>query len=117
MATSKRILRSIALCGLAGCAVAGCATAAHADSFAPSSLSASFAKPDLSSPVIGRVALQLVSENGSRQVGVGWRFHTGERFRFEVNSTRSGGLQIFHRSNKKEMSRLWPRADSPDKLD
>ncbi len=58
---------------------------------------------------IGRLAVQLVQGGTVRQVGLDYRFRTGDRFRFGVSSNQAGWLYVLHRSPAGEPQLLWPR--------
>jgi Domain of unknown function (DUF4384) len=58
---------------------------------------------------VGRLSILLLSEEeGSRQVSLHHRFHTGDGFKFVVSSNREGWLYILHRSPGGEPQLLWP---------
>ncbi len=67
--------------------------------------------------VVGRIALQLVlRDEDSRQRSTRWVapdyiFHTGDDFRFEVETSRDGWLFLLHRSPGGEVQLLWPAAE------
>ena len=59
--------------------------------------------------VVGRLAIRLLEEGGSHQVGIDHAFRSGDRFQFEITSNRDGWLTIFHRSGNEKPQVLWPR--------
>ena len=59
--------------------------------------------------VAGRLAIRLLEEGSSHQVGIDHAFRSGDRFQFEITSNRDGWLTIFHRSGNEEPQILWPR--------
>lgn len=64
-------------------------------------------KPD---EVVGRLAIRLLGDARSQQVGLDYRFRSGDRFRFEITSNRDGWLYILHRSPGGQPQMLWPRS-------
>jgi len=59
--------------------------------------------------VVGRVSILLLKDGRSRHVGIDHIFRSGDRFRFEIASSRDGWLTILHRSPGGELQVLWPQ--------
>lgn len=66
------------------------------------------------SAIVGRLAVRLIENGGSRMVRVDHEFRSGDRFQFEISSNMNGWLYIFHRSQNGKPQLLWPRP-APDK--
>lgn len=59
----------------------------------------------------GRLALSVQQTNGTwRQVSSEYRFRTGDRFRFEVETGAEATLFVFHQPPGGEVDELWPAA-------
>jgi len=85
-------------------ALAAAATAATGDD----DLRGVFVNPQ-ADRFVGRLAVQLQQPDGSwSRVEVGYPFHTGDRFRFEVESAQAASLFVFHRPPGGEVGELWP---------
>ena len=61
---------------------------------------------------VGRLMVQLIQQGTPRRVGIGRVFSSGDTFRFEVSSNRSGWLYVLHRSPGGQPQLLWPRPDN-----
>lgn len=63
---------------------------------------------DVGDRTVGRLALHLVREEGSEQVGIEHVFRSGDRFRFAITPSRGGWVFVLHRPPAGEAEVLWP---------
>jgi hypothetical protein len=59
---------------------------------------------------IGRLAIQLQTDDGWQTVSPERKFHTGDHFRFEIESSREAAVFVYHRPPGGDRTELWPAA-------
>jgi hypothetical protein len=62
---------------------------------------------------IGRLGVRLQTSEGWEPVSPLREFHAGDRFRFEVKTSRAAWVYLFHQAPGAVMKRLWPPAGAP----
>lgn len=65
--------------------------------------------------LVGRVGVELLDQNGSRQVPIEYAFRSGDKFRFLVSSNKHGFLYILYGSSDGQVKQLWPHLSTDNK--
>ena len=66
------------------------------------------AEPAQSQRVVGRLAILLKTEDGTKRVRPDYAFHSGDRFRFEISANQDGWLYVMHADSGSNWRELWP---------
>lgn len=60
--------------------------------------------------LIGRLVIQLQTDDGWQTVSPERRFQTGERFRFKIESSQEAAVFVYHQPPNGDPAELWPAA-------
>ena len=66
--------------------------------------------------VVGRLGVLLIKSNGFEAVRVDHPFRSGDKFRFEITSTKNGFLYVLHASLSGKIKQLWPREETSNEI-
>lgn len=64
--------------------------------------------PAQSRRVVGKLAILLKTDDGTRRVRSDYAFHSGDRFRFEIIANQDGWLYVMHAAPGGNWQQLWP---------
>lgn len=65
-------------------------------------------EPVQSHRIVGRLAILLKTDEGTRRVRHDYSFHSGDRFRFEITANHAGWLYVMHAAPGGNWLQLWP---------
>jgi len=66
--------------------------------------------------VVGRLAILLKTDDGTRRVRPDYSFRSGDRFRFEITANEDGWLYVMHAAPGGGWQQLWPTKLDVNKL-
>ena len=64
--------------------------------------------PSAAHRVVGRLAILLKTDDGTRRVRPDYSFRSGDRFRFEITANQDGRLFVMHAAPGGGWQQLWP---------
>ena len=73
-------------------------------------------EPAQSHRVVGRLAILLKTDNGTRRVRPDYSFRSGDRFRFEITANQDGWLYVMHAAPGGDWQQLWPTQPDINKV-
>jgi hypothetical protein len=66
--------------------------------------------------VIGRLAIVLKTDEGSKLVRPDYSFRSGDHFRFEITANQDGWLYVMHAVPTRDWQQLWPSKSDINKI-
>jgi hypothetical protein len=73
-------------------------------------------EPSQSDRVVGRLAILLKTDDGTKRVRPDYSFRSGDHFQFEITANQDGWLYVMHASLGGDWHQLWPNKLGINKL-